>query len=259
MIKDININEQPCTLKVILFSPEKEKVWIAVSDKDNPLTYYSHRYCNFKGEKEFHIDLPQTSENIRLIVFKEGENPKSDDSSIEILRLSIGELRHRMLPMSRKLRSFVKFAQEFSESASYLPASPQGEAFRSDNGKFRIVYFDKLRNRNTGKVVSTPARISRRDGTIQISKDDFKNNSVSQRMAILLHEFSHFYLNENPASELEADKYAMKIYTSLGYPRIDFHNAFLNVFKKSTTDQNYYRYKSLNKLMGKWDLATKKQ
>ena len=85
-------------------------------------------------------------------------------------------------------------------------------------------------NPNYGKPLKTPARISRHDGVIEISKKYFKQYTVPMRMAILLHEFAHFYLNNNPRDESEADLNALTIYLSMGYPRIEAYQAWLEVF-----------------------------
>jgi hypothetical protein len=65
-------------------------------------------------------------------------------------------------------------------------------------------------------------------------------------MAILLHEFSHFYLNENINDEVEADLNGLLIYLGLGYPRIEGYQAFLEVFKDSPSMQNKNRYDIIN-------------
>jgi hypothetical protein len=51
------------------------------------------------------------------------------------------------------------------------------------------------------------------------------------RFAILCHEFSHFYVNEDMDNESEADINGLLIYLGLGYPRIEGYQAFLEVFK----------------------------
>ena len=48
------------------------------------------------------------------------------------------------------------------------------------------------------------------------------------RMAILLHEFSHFYLNDRMEDETEADLNGLLIYLALGYPRIEAYQSFFN-------------------------------
>jgi hypothetical protein len=94
--------------------------------------------------------------------------------------------------------------------------------------------------------MSTPARISQINGRIEVGKAMFKKYSIPMRMAILMHEYSHFYLNRNPSDESEADLNGLRIYLSLGYPRIDAYNVFLKVFKKAPTSQNKDRYDKLD-------------
>ena len=73
------------------------------------------------------------------------------------------------------------------------------------------------------------------------------------RMAILLHEFAHFYLNENIDDEVEADLNGLLIYLGLGYPRIDGYEAFLQVFETTPTPQNKNRYDIINNFITEFD------
>ena len=99
---------------------------------------------------------------------------------------------------------------------------------------------------DNGKSLKTPARISRNQGIIEVSKLKFSKYSVPMRMAILLHEFSHFYLNSDMANETEADLNALIIYLGLGYPRIDAYNVFTQVFHTSPTELNKDRMKIID-------------
>jgi hypothetical protein len=65
-------------------------------------------------------------------------------------------------------------------------------------------------------------------------------------MAILLHEFSHYYLNTDMANETEADLNGLLIYLGLGYPRVDAYNVFTQVFATSPTELNKDRMKILD-------------
>ena len=68
------------------------------------------------------------------------------------------------------------------------------------------------------------------------------------RIAILLHEFAHFYLNEVMEDEVEADRNSLILYMGMGYPRIDAYNVYLDVFEETPTEQNLERYNALQKL-----------
>lgn len=73
------------------------------------------------------------------------------------------------------------------------------------------------------------------------------------RMAILLHEFSHYYLNNDMSNEVEADLNALLIYLGLGYPRIDAFNVFIGVFKNTPTEQNAQRIEILKTFIQDFD------
>jgi hypothetical protein len=153
MVKDINTEEYPCTIKVSISTPKSEKIWIKICDANATKTFYSKRYARIDGKETFYIGLPESPNKARLLVYKDEETPLKNDGysvdEIEILPLK----STRYISMSRKTKSFVKFAQEFSEEASYIPASSKGESYFSDNGKFKIDYFDKIRSKKNGKPI----------------------------------------------------------------------------------------------------------
>jgi hypothetical protein len=76
---------------------------------------------------------------------------------------------------------------------------------------------------------STPARIESNLDYIEVSKVDFLKMTVPRRVLILLHEFSHNFLNGNPESEIEADIHALSIYLSRGYPFMEGIYAFTKI------------------------------
>jgi hypothetical protein len=65
-------------------------------------------------------------------------------------------------------------------------------------------------------------------------------------MAILLHEFSHYYLNTDMSNETEADLNGLIIYLGLGYPRIDAYNVFTQVFVTSPNEVNHERMRIID-------------
>jgi hypothetical protein len=68
-------------------------------------------------------------------------------------------------------------------------------------------------------------------------------------MCILLHEFSHYYLNTDIANETEADLNGLLIYLGLGYPRIDAYNVFSQVFITAPNSVNTNRMKIIDKFI----------
>ena len=76
------------------------------------------------------------------------------------------------------------------------------------------------------------------------------------RMVILLHEFSHKYMNpkigKEISDEVSADINALNIYLSLGYPHIEAQYAFLKVFKGANNAFNKKRYLILDDFIKKF-------
>ena len=248
MIKTITLNEKPSKLKLVIKTPHKEKLWIKVKDADRPNTYYTIRYGFVDGKKEFVVLMPQAPQKAQLIVFNDSTGNIANDNSFIVDDIKAIEYKLPINNFSKKTQAFVKFAEEFSDECGYLSASPKGDIYMSNNQKFRIDYFDAIRN-SSGQVIHTPARISQLNGRIEVSADQFREFTIPMRMAILCHEYSHYYVNKNPSNESEADINGLKIYLKLGYPKIDIYNVFLNVFKKAPTILNKERFDKLNEFV----------
>jgi len=247
MNKEILLNHRPCTLQVDIQTFEPQKLWIKVSDAQQEHTFYTKRYAKINGKQTFFIRLPQSPKIADIIIYNDNTKDFNlKDNTFKINNIQIVPLKKTPLKLPKQTISFIRFAQEFCEMCGVLEASSKGEVYISDNGKFRIDYFDEIRNEQTGKIVRTPARISQISGRIEVSKKAFINYSVPMRMAILLHEFSHFYINKNPHSEVQADLNGMKLYLAIGYPRIDAYNVFLNVFKDTDNPESVTRFQMLD-------------
>ena len=245
MVKTIHLNDKPTKLKIVISATFKTKVWIMVKDKDRPNTYYTKRYGFVEGTETFYVLMPQTPVNAQVIVYNDENGIIKNDNSFKVLEVKALAYQVTKTNFSKKTSSFIKFAQEFCDEAGYISASPKGDIYKSNNGRFRIDYFDAIRN-NNGNVIKTPARISQISGKIEVSAEQFKTFTIPMRMAILLHEYSHYYLNKNPSNEIEADINGLNIYLKLGYPKIDIYNVFLNVFKTAPSEGNKQRFEKLD-------------
>jgi hypothetical protein len=253
MIQSIRLDNIPCTLRIVITASSPTKVWIKVADSKKRLTYYTKRYGFVKDEQTYYVRLPQSPDMANVIVYADGSTPEAQNNNLKIRTLNVLPLTVKPIQISKRTKSFILFAQEFCERCSYLPATPQGESYYSDNGKFKIVYYPEIKSKADGKVVKTPARISQINGRIEVSKTLFMPYSVAMRMAILMHEFSHFYINKNPNSEIESDINGLNIYLALGYPRIDAYNVFCNVFKSSTNTETLKRFETLNNFIKEYE------
>lgn len=193
--------------------------------------------------------MPQSPNEIKLEIFNISKDKNSQ--GIKVLEIQPMSLNYNISVVgieNKDTVSFLKLAQEFSERASYL--SPG--YYLSEDGKFVINYLDTILN-NKGMELSTPARINISTGQIQVSKKIIKNYTVPGVMAILLHEYSHVYLNSRASDEVEADLNAARIYLGLGYPRIELMNAWANVFYKADTPGNRDRWNKVKNFILKFE------
>jgi len=237
---------KPCTIMVRIQTARPTKMYLKVSDSERPNTTFTNRFCTIDGEQCLYVRMPITPDKCDVFVKSENELTGNKDGNYRVVEM-------KRLPLKRKLtafnhasptiRHFVRFAEEFSAKAGYL--SGHGSVYTSDDGMFRIDYLDDIYDEN-GKPMKTPARISRSYGIIEVSKKKFEGYTVPMRMAILLHEFSHYYLNTDMANETEADLNGLLIYLGLGYPRVDAYNVFTQVFVTSPTEINKDRMKIID-------------
>lgn len=223
-----------------------KKMYIKVADAEKPNTIFTNRTCKVDSQEGIFVRMPISPKRAVIHIMSEQEIGGGQDKNYKVIDA-------KKLPLKRKLTSFnhanptiqkfVRFAQEFCAKAGYISA--KGSIYTSDDGKFRIDYLDDIVD-DSGKSIKTPARISRNEGIIEVSKVKFEKYTIPMRMAILLHEFSHFYLNTDMANETEADLNGLIIYLGLGYPRIDAYNVFTQVFSTSANELNVNRMKIID-------------
>lgn len=260
-------NQEPMVLALTLRSNGKQDVRIRVADAKKPGTSYTDRVGSLNGTKTFFVRMPRTGKLTVADIFTPGQKPTDANGNIQLVSKEILDLPtfpNSYNSASDVIKCAVNFIQDFAERAGITYAGDPGTVIGSNCNRFRIDYMDVIRDRrekiplspqqpnvmvpnpNYGAELTTPARISQDRGIIEVSKKYFLPYAVPYRVAILLHEISHFYLNADQHSEEEADLNALKIFLGLGYGYIDAENAFLEVFKNADTPQNRARYEKLN-------------
>lgn len=241
----------PIEYRLLIATDRPRKVGIIAIDKNNEQTMYTKRWNTVKGKQEFFVKLPQSPKEVEFKIFDIRSKQKSSDG-IKVLSFEPLPLSHNINAIGLEnddIVNFIEFAQEFCERASYI--SPG--IYVSNNGKFVIKYMDVIRDNISNTEITTPARINVGTGQIQISKKIFTKYTIPGRMAIILHEFSHVYLNKKSANESEADLNAAKIYLGLGYPRVELLNVWANVFYKADNQGNRDRWAIIKNYINKFD------
>jgi hypothetical protein len=227
------------TLVIKVQTYEPVKIRIKVEDASQPNTVYTDRYRTINGDGIFYVRMPLSGQEVNVSVYNEDKGNTDNDDSFEVVSITKEQLQKKMdfVDLSNPyVKSFINFATRFSYNSGSMPTG----TYVSDDDNFVIKYLPTIMEGN--KEETTPARIDIENGVIEVSKKQFVNFSVPNRMAILLHEFSHVFVNEDVNDEEEADLNALMIYLGLGYPRIEAFEVFAKTFENAPTEQNKKRY-----------------
>lgn len=146
-------------------------------------------------------------------------------------------------------RNFIAFAKWFAVELPRLEAGVKGTIYQS-NG-FSILYLDHLKDGET--ELTTPARIDRSSGMIEVSKTAVAGYTVPMLMMMLFHEYSHKWKNpefgKDVANELTADIIAVHIALNLGFDYTEVENCFRSVFAKRDNELNRKRMKAIKEFI----------
>lgn len=223
---------------------------LKVFDAGQANTYFTNRNKIVDGVQDLYVRMPLSPGTCALSIYNEknGDLPKDKDDSFEVLEIKKEEL-DITLPKTKMdtplVRNFVAFAQKFSYNAGWISTKKD---YVSTMGNFKIEYLPYIIS-SKGEKMATPARISTKNGRIQVSQEAFLPFTIPMRMAILLHEFSHFYVNSDIANETEADLNGLTIYLGLGYPIKEAYTAFGETFIGYPSEQNKMRYDIIDKFI----------
>lgn len=246
MIYKVPTRSEELTIIISVKTSRPEKICIKVYDSEKKNTVFTERWKTVNGNTTFYVRMP-VSGNYSLVEIwndKYGKDVESSKSGFSVTNVEKTMLEKKVdvVDFSNPLvASFVDFATRFSYNCGELRSGN----YVSDDKKFLIEYLPIIKA-NDGKELSTPARISKTTGRIQVSMKQFIPMTVPMRMAILLHEFSHYYINEKMEDEIEADLNGLLIYLGLGYPRIEAYQSFTKTFIGYPSELNKKRYDVIN-------------
>lgn len=252
MIVKVPTRHEELTLLIKVFTYQPTKIRIKVLDEAQPDTSFTDRFKTVDGESTFYVRMPVSPKNALVYVYNDdnGNSVKGQDDTFEVESIIKAPLEKKLdvIDFSNPdVKNFVNFATRFSYNAGSLPSG----TYVSDDRRFVIKYLPLIED--NGVEQTTPARIDITNGNIEISKKQFVKFTVPNRMAILLHEFSHVYLNDNVDDEVEADLNSLLIYLGLGYPRIDAFEVFAKTFMNAPSEQNKDRYNKIKNFIDNFE------
>ena len=255
MEKLIKTNKQEFSLVVRVSTASKQTLRVILADTDFINTQYTNRSLIVNGVVTFYINVPICNDNAKLIIYNEatGNIPSQSDSSFKLLEYFKVPLEKRFDLIDYKetgLASYLDFCQRFCLTAGWIPC----DTYRSDDYRYIIQFLpDIMSSDYPHQPLNTSARICKDDGVIQVSQKKFESMTVPMRMIILLHEYSHFFVNNDIEDETEADLNGLTIYLGLGYPRIDAQNAFSEAFYGAPNLMNMERNQILQDFIQHFD------
>ncbi len=230
----LKTRKKPIQVIVPLESDGPVELFITGYDPRSPRTEYFSRRIEINGSDEVEFNCPQSPNRLKVIIWSAG-NGKFTVPGIDFQPLNNNNF------IGGDINPDIKFIENFARKAGRLPAR---RTYTGKNARFKIQYLPVIR-KDDGSKHPTPARIHVSLPVIQVSKKHFNKMTVPARIAILLHEYSHNYINYNQDNEYEADENAMDIYTDLKYPRMEAIYAFTNVMPD--TDTNVARLQNIKR------------
>jgi hypothetical protein len=250
MIYSIATRYEEFTLLVKVRTKSSEKIHLIVKDENQVNTVFTDRWKTVNGDCSFFVRMPVSGKSALIEIYNErfGKRSKDKEDSFEVVEIKKIPLEKKLDVVDfsdRNLRSFINFATMFCYNAGHLSSG----VYKSKDGIFTLEYLPVIISNKTGKKMSTPARISKSTGHMQVAQEKFVTDTIPMRMAILLHEYSHFYVNDDINNESEADLNGLLIYLGLGYPRFEAHEAYLKTFIDMPTADNKDRYDKIKRFI----------
>jgi len=240
------------SILVNITCPTKKKIRVWAEENGKPNSKYVDREIIVDGQRSIYFSFPLSPKTL-FIGALNSDNPKDDDFKVTLIET---KLRDYNIWLDSDTEQFLKLGTTFCQICGYEKGTPNGRIFKNDNGKFRIRFYDAIRD-IAGKPISTPARVGHQTGIIDIAKIKYDKYTVPMRMMILLHEFSHKYKNPKIglkiSDEVGADINALYIYLGMGFSKIDAICVYANVFLKAQTPSNIDRMRKICDYINKFE------
>lgn len=148
------------------------------------------------------------------MIFDAKEGERRYPKSFRITSFKTEQLQTSRQQISPQHTKNIEFIEGFARNCTSLRAA---RIYDHPGADFKIEYLHAIFTEN-GKESSTPARIHKQTNTIQVSRRNFASMTIPMRVMILLHEYSHNFINYDKDNEKEADYNALELYQWLGYP-----------------------------------------
>ncbi len=253
---DSNYRKFCLYVKISCKTSEKKRFRVWAEEYGVPNSKYADRQTHedicVDGKVSIFLSFPRSPKQLVICVVN-ANNPQ--DKGFEVLLME-GPLKTYGIETSEQTDRFIAMAQKFSAMCGAEAASVNGRPFKNPEGDFQFRYYDVIKDRLTGAVKNTPARIGHETGIIDVAKNKFDKYTIPMRIIILLHEYSHKWRNPKMGLEISnekgADVNALYIYLGLGYSPVDALLVFCRVFYGADTGENRSRIRLINDYIARY-------
>ena len=208
---------------------------------------YAQRRLKLTKSLDLLIKMPIAPDELTARIVAENQTPVQKGFILE--RIEVKADTKCPLELTENDGKFIAFAKWFATELPRLEAGEKGTIYQSEG--FSILYLDSLKD--GGTELTTPARIDRSSGMIEVSKKAVADYTVPMLIIMLLHEYGHKWKNpefgKEVANELTADIIAVHIALNLGFDYTEVENCYRAVFAKKDTDLNRKRMKAISEFI----------
>ena len=241
MIFEINTRKRKNISVDFLIFANSRRLNLIAYDTNRPKIVYTDRNMFVNGNENYQVRLPYSPDKLTVILTDIDEDKKNKNIFF-VTQIDINKLKTKPLIIDDITKEFIDFATVFVNNKNYLQAG----IYKSKNKNFEIKYLNKIIG-DDGNELNTSLRIHKIKNYIEVSRSKANAMSVASLMYLLLHEFSHNFLNKNNYSEKEADTNAMYVYLALGYSKIESVFSLTAIFHD--TDAHLERLANMKKLL----------
>ncbi len=222
------------------------KLRITVFDS-NTKRIYAQRRLKLSKSLDLLVKMPIVPDELTARIVSENEVPGREGFTLE--SIEVRPDTKCPLQLTDSDCKFIAFAKWFATELPRLEAGEKGTIYQSEG--FSILYLNQLKEGET--ELTTPARIDRTSGMIEISKKAVADYTVPMLIIMLLHEYGHKWKNpeygKEVANELTADIIAVHIALNLGFDYTEVENCYRAVFAKKDTELNRKRMKAISEFI----------
>lgn len=226
---------RPVNLRLSIFDSETKRIYI-------------DRNIRLSTSKTTHFRLPIVPDELTVEIID--RNLPRAKSAFVIREIKVSPDTKCPIELTEKDKAFIRFSKWFATESSRIQAGNKGTIYSSEG--FTIVYVDMIEE--NGIEITTPARIARESGVIEVSKKRTVDFTVPMLIVMLLHEYAHKHKNKEygkkESNELTADLIACHIALNLGFDPYEVLGAFKAVFAVKDTALNRKRMSAIKEFVG---------